>query len=335
MDRNIQILPEDWGFQDVIELLGEILNFTLFKLNETPVSVGSFVVFGIFMVVFIFIGKFVKSTLMKGVLPRFDIDKGMRYTLSRMSQYVVIVIGVLISFQFIGIDLSSLAVVFGLLSVGIGFGLQNLTSNFISGLIVLFERPISVGDRVVVNDIEGDVIEINIRSTKIRTLNNVSIIVPNSEFVSKDVVNYSHGDPTYRLDIEVGVAYGSDLDKVLQVMNDIAAENDRVLQTPEPKVHLTSFGDSAWNMELRVWIAEVGDYPDIRNILNQEIVRRFRENDIEIPFPQRDLNVRSPIPLPIRSEQEQDDKQGSGTESSQFEKGGDGNGEGDGDGDQG
>jgi len=199
----------------------------------------------------------------------------------------------------VGINLSSLTVIFGLLSVGIGFGLQNVTSNFISGLIILFERPISVGDRVMVNNIEGDITEINIRSTMVRTVNNISIIVPNSEFVSKDVINYSHGDPTYRLDINVGVAYGSDLDDVLKALKEVADENSSVMREPEPEVHLIEFGDSSWNMQLRGWIPDVKHYPRIRNELNQAIVRTFRKYKGEIPFPQRDLHVRSSVTLPV------------------------------------
>ncbi|MGM0587645.1 MAG: mechanosensitive ion channel family protein [Bacteroidota bacterium] len=289
------IMEQEWS--EILAFIQQILNFTLFELNNTPVTLMSFVIFLVFVGVFAFLSNLLRRFLFKRVLKRFQIDQGMRYTLSRVSQYSVMVIGVLISFQFIGIDLSSLAVIFGLLSVGIGFGLQNLTSNFISGLIVLFERPISVGDRVVVNDIEGDVIEINIRATKVRTVNNVSIIVPNSEFVAKDVVNYSHGDPTYRLDIDVGVSYGSDLDKVLRALKEVADENKTVMRTPPSEVHLTNFGDSAWDMQLRAWIPDVTEYPRVRNELNQAIVHKFRENNIEIPFPQRDLHMKSDAPV--------------------------------------
>jgi len=241
----------------------------------------------------------VRRALHRRILKRFKIDDGARYTLSRITQYIIITIGTLISFDFVGIDLSSLTVIFGLLSVGIGFGLQNVTSNFISGLIILFERPISVGDRVVVSDIEGDITEINIRSTMVRTVNNISIIVPNSEFVSKDVINYSHGDPSYRLDVNVGVAYGSDLDTVLKAMQEVADQNKSVMQTPKPEVHLIEFGDSSWNMQLRCWITDVKHYPRIRNEVNQAIVRTFRKYDVEIPFPQRDLHVRSSVKLPV------------------------------------
>lgn len=294
---NTYIMQAD--FQQIMDYAQSVLNFTLFSLNQNAVTVKDFIVFIIFLSVFIMLGSLVRRLMLKKVFKKYDhVEMGLRYTMARITQYVIVIIGVLISFQFIGISLSSLGVIFGLLSVGIGFGLQNVTSNFISGLIVLFERPVSVGDRVVVNDIEGDVMEINIRSTKIRTLNNVYIIVPNSEFVSKDVVNYSYGDPTYRVDMSVGVSYSSDLDTVNDTLLEIAKANKQVLDTPKPEVHLVEFGDSSWNMQLRVWIRNVKLHPSIRNEINREIVHRFREHEIEIPFPQRDLHLRSPIPLP-------------------------------------
>jgi len=292
-------------WKEVFSYLSDILNYQLFTLNKVPITVLSFLIFLFLFIFFISLAIFVRRALNQRVLKRFRIDAGTRYTLSRITQYIIITIGALISFDFIGVDLSSLAVVFGLLSVGIGFGLQNVTSNFISGLIILFERPISVGDRVMVNEIEGDVTEINIRSTMIQTVNNVSIIVPNSEFVSKDVVNYSHGDTSYRLDVNVGVAYGSDLDTVLKAMKEVADQNDNVMKRPEPEVHLIEFGESSWNMQLRAWIADVKRYPRIRNELNQAIVRTFRKYNIEIPFPQRDLHLRSSVKLPITDKEKE------------------------------
>ena len=287
---------------ELFSYLKNILNHQLFTVNDVPVTVSSIFIFLMLITFFIILGIVVRRLLTRRVLKRFRIDSGTSYTLSRISQYLVISIGVLISFNFVGINLSSLTVIFGLLSVGIGFGLQNVTSNFISGLIILFERPISVGDRVMVNNIEGDVTEINIRSTMVRTVNNISIIVPNSAFVSEDVVNYSHGDPSYRLDIDVGVSYSSDLDNVLDALNEVANNNANVMRRPESEVHLLSFGDSAWNMQLRTWIADVKHYPKVRNELNQAIVRTFRKYDIEIPFPQRDLHMRSSVERPFKED---------------------------------
>lgn len=292
-------------WDEIFNYLNEILNLTLFQIKETPVTVMSVLIFLILITGFIVLGVMARKALNRKILKRFKVDEGTTYTLSRITQYIIITIGALISFQFVGIDLSGLAVIFGLLSVGIGFGLQNVTSNFISGLIILFERPIKVGDRVTVNNIEGDVTEINIRSTKVRTVNNISIIVPNSEFVSKDVINYSHGDPTYRVDINVGVSYGSDLETVLKALQEVADENSYVLSKPKAQVHLIEFGDSSWNMQLRAWIGNVKDHPHVRNELNKAIVRKFREYGVEIPFPQRDLHVKSSISLPHYEEKKE------------------------------
>lgn len=289
---------------DILSAIQDFLNLRLFNLQDSPVTIMSLLIFIIFLSAFLFLGAFVRRFLRGKFLDKFQIDSGLKYTLSRVAQYIIVVLGVLISFQFVGIDLTSLAVIFGLLSVGIGFGLQNITANFISGLIIMFERPISVGDRVEVDGIEGDVTEISIRSTKIRTLNNISIIVPNSKFVENNVVNYSHGDPTFRLDIKVGVSYSSDLDTVLKALNEVAEEHPKVMKIPNHQVHLTEFGDSSWDMQLRVWISNVKDRYAFRNEFNQAIVRKFAEYEIEIPFPQRDLHVRSTVDLPIKNPKE-------------------------------
>lgn len=289
--------PSNYTIGDTFQYIWDLLQVQLFTIQNTPVTFMKLIIFILLLIGFSFLASFVKRVLNNRVLPRFVKDSGLRYTLSRMSQYIVVVIGVFISFQFLGINMTGLAVIFGFLSVGIGFGLQNVTSNFISGLIVLFERPISVGDRVSVSDIEGDIEEINIRSTTVKTLDNISIIVPNSEFVSRNVINFSHGDTTYRLSINVGVSYSSDLDKVLKALNEVAEESNDVLKTPKHDVHLRSFGDSSWDMKLLVWIPDVKKRYQVQNELNQAIVRKFAEYEIEIPFPQRDLHVRSGLDM--------------------------------------
>jgi len=149
---------------------------------------------------------------------------------------------------------------------------------------------------------QGDVEEINMRSTTVRSLNNISIIVPNSDFISGMVVNWSHGDQKIRLDIDVGVSYGSDLDAVLRSLREVADEHPEVLKEPLPDVLHTGFGDSSWKMMLRVWIGDPKRNPVIRSEINCAIVRKFRQNGVEIPFPQRDLHVRSPLPVPFLTE---------------------------------
>ncbi len=292
------------SWSDIVSWLGKILNARLVTIKQTPVTLASVLIFVIFLIATIIVARFVSRTVLGRLLKRFPLKDGIRYTLRRITEYGLIILGVVLAFQFVGINLSGLAVVFGLLSVGIGFGLQNVTANFVAGLVLLFERPIRVGDRITVGDVEGDVQEISLRATTIKTLNNISIIVPNSEFTSSNIINWSYADPKIRLDIDVGVSYQSNLDVVLKSLKEVADENSEVLRNPEPDVLLREFGDSSWNMRLRMWIGDAKRHHIVRSNINCAIVRKFRENAIEIPFPQRDLHVRSPLPVPVSSERD-------------------------------
>jgi small-conductance mechanosensitive channel len=285
---------------EVFDKVLRAFDHTLFRVNETPVTLTSLFTFLlIFGSIYVFSRLFTRM-LGRKVLAKAHVKESTAYTMQRLTHYVIVIIGAIISFQFIGINLSGLAVVLGLLSVGIGFGLQNITSNFIAGLILLFEKPINIGDRVTVGETVGDVMAINMRSTTIRSLQNIAIIVPNSEFISQRVTNWSYGDPRLRLDIDVGVSYSSDPDVVKRCLEEVAAENPAVLESPPPEVIHTGFGDSAWNMQLRCWIGTPKIYWRSISEINFAIVRKFRENGVEIPFPQRDLHVRSSIPLPVK-----------------------------------
>jgi small-conductance mechanosensitive channel len=291
------------NFDEIISTISKISNYTIFELNKTPVSVSSIFMFVLVILIFYFISRFLTKILLGQLFSRLKIEEGTRYNMQRVSHYIIMIIGAIVAFQFIGIDLSGLAVIFGLLSVGIGFGLQNVTSNFIAGLILLFERPIKIGDRITVGDTEGDVLEINIRSTTIRTLNNITIIVPNSEFISSNVINWSHGDPKIRINVLVGVSYGSNIDDVLKSLREVANEHPEVLKKPSSDILLRGFGDSSWDMDLRVWISHPKRHHIIKSDLNIAIVKKFREYGVEIPFPQRDLHVRSPLPIPFSGNQ--------------------------------
>jgi small-conductance mechanosensitive channel len=279
--------------KEFLEIFKDVINYPLFSINQTQVSPLIIFIFIFILLCFYFLAKIISSKVLSKILSKFNLEEGLMFTLIRISHYLVISIGALVAFQFVGIDLSGLAVILGFLSVGIGFGLQNVTSNFISGLILLFERPIKVGDRVTVGDTVGYVTNIKIRATTIRTLNNISIIVPNSDFISNNVINWTHGDKKIRIELKVGVSYSSDLDLVLSTLKKVALENNEVLKDPEPEVHLLNFGDSSWEMNLRVWIPDPRKYYYVCSDLNCEIVRNFRKNGIEIPFPQRDLHLRS------------------------------------------
>ena len=215
--------------------ISRFLHTTLVTINQTPITPASLIVFVLIVVASVFLTRAFTRLIFDRILKKLHIKEGIRYTLRRLTEYTFVFVGTIIAFQFVGIDLSGLAVIFGLLSVGIGFGLQSVTSNFVAGLVLLFERPIKIGDRITVGEVEGDVEEISLRATKIRTLNNISIIVPNSQFVSSNIVNWSYGDLRIRLDIDVGVSYGSDLDAVLTSLKEVALENPKVLKEPAPE----------------------------------------------------------------------------------------------------
>jgi small-conductance mechanosensitive channel len=280
------------------------MNFKLFEINKTAVTPSSILMFLVFIALFAVTSRVLQRVLKTQVFSRMSIDMGMQYTLTRITHYLIMIIGAVVAFQFIGIDLTGLAIILGFLSVGIGFGLQNITSNFVAGLILLLERPIKVGDRIMVGNQEGDVVEINMRSTTIRTVNNVAVIVLNSEFVSAKLENWSYGDETVRMDVNVGVSYESDLETVVRSLREVAAEHPEVLKNPAPDVLHIGFGDSAWNMRLRVWLGDSQRHLEVQSEINCAIVRKFQQNRVGIPFPQRDLHIRSPLPLPITPEAE-------------------------------
>lgn len=281
----------------------ELLELTLFKIQNTPITIASIVLFVLFLVIFSIAGRVISRLIFHRFLAKVEMDSGIRYTLTRFTNYTIVFIGVVISFQFIGIDLSGLAVIFGLLSVGIGFGLQNVTSNFIAGLILLIERPIKIGDRIIVGDQEGDVMEINMRSTTIRSLDFISIIVPNADFISGRVINFSHNDTKIKVRVEVGVSYSSDLDLVLKTLKDAAIQHPNINKDIEPIVLLKNFGDSSWDMVVVVWINDPQMHFIIASDIRMNIVRLFKERNIEIPFPQRDINFRNALPYKEKSEE--------------------------------
>lgn len=287
--------------ETIMVWINNIFDFEIFKLNQAPVRVEDIIKILVILVGFLIFSKIFTKYIFNKLLLKLKVDSGLHFTFTKIAHYIIMISGTAVALQTINLNLGGLVVIFGFLSVGIGFGLQNITSNFVSGLILLFERPIKIGDRVTVGDAEGHVTEINMRSTTIRSLNNISIIVPNSEFVSSRVINWSHGDLKVRLDVEVGVSYSSDLDLVIKALNEVAANSSHVLKEPKPEVIFKSFGDSSWDLQLRVWLKDPYDYYRIRSAINCDIVRKFRQYDIEIPFPQRDLHVRSPLPVPVFS----------------------------------
>jgi small-conductance mechanosensitive channel len=235
-----------------------------------------------------------KRFLFNRFLVNSGLDRSLQYAIAQIVSNLVLVIGIFVVLENTGIHLGALTVFAGAVGVGIGFGLQNIASNFISGLVILAERPITIGDRVEVAGLEGQVELIRARSTVIRTNDNIAMIVPNSKFIEENVTNWTYGDPRVRFRIPVGVAYGTDVNKVREALIAAGQSNPHVLRDPAPSVFLNKFGDSAIDFELVVWSTEMSHRPSrFRSDLNFAIEERFRMAGIEIPFPQRDLHIRS------------------------------------------
>lgn len=281
---------------EVKDYIVDIFTTPLFNIGEEPFTLTSIIIFIVSVGLLVFIsGKFNKF-LVNRILARYDLDIGVRQSIGTIIRYFLLVLGMIIIVQASGINLSALTVLAGALGVGIGFGLQNIADNFISGLIILFERPIKVGDRIEVGEINGDVIKISGRSTTVLTNDNISIIVPNSEFVSSRVINWSHNDRKVRFRYPVKVSYKEDPDKVRAVLLEVLHANQGVLQTPPPDVWFEDFGDSSLNFNLMVWTSQYVQRPrNLKSQLYYEIFRKFREHNIEIPFPQRDLHIKSGV----------------------------------------
>jgi len=277
--------------------IGKIIEYPIFYTNQRPVTVTSVVIGIIILLIFVVLSRGLRKVIKTKLFPKYMLDEGIQLAILKVVHYLLVGLGIIVAVQSIGLNLTSLAVVFGLLSVGIGFGLQNVVSNFISGLIILFERPIKIGDRITIGDVLGDVVNISLRATLIRTVDNISIIVPNSEFITSRVINWSHRDPKVRVHIPVGVAYGSDVPLVIKSLLEVADNHPQVMKDPPPKVWFNEFGNSSLNFELLVWILDPKGRPDIISELNKRIDEIFRENKITIPFPQRDLHVRSSVPI--------------------------------------
>src|SRR6266850_1584013 len=251
------------------------------------------VVLGIAVLVFtLFLSRNISSLLDQRIAKRTHLDPGLRYTIARLVRYLLVVIGVLIALKLFGIDLTSIAVLFTALSVGIGFGLQYIAADIASGFILLFERPVRVGDRITIGEDEGDVQSINLRTTVVATNDRISIIVPNSKLVSQRLINWSYGDPRARIAIPVGVAYGSDIDLVTKTLLTAAEEVDNVLRDPAPKIQFLKFGDWSLDFRLLVWTNRPRLHTQIRSDINYRIERLFRQAGIEIPFPQTELRLR-------------------------------------------
>ncbi|QEQ00246.1 mechanosensitive ion channel [Thermosynechococcus sp. QKsg1] len=282
----------DSTIQFLLERVAVVFNTPFMELGRTKVTLNFLFLILFLSLAVIFISRWVSEWLKSRVLMQLRVDRGSQETITRVVSYSLSFIGFIVVLQTAGIDLSSLTVLAGVLGIGFGFGLQTLASNFISGLAILFEHPIKVGDFIEVDGLLGTVEKISIRATIIRTNDSQYVIVPNNRFIEKNVVNWSYGSPDSRIHIPVSVAYGSDTVLVTEALLSAARQDPRVLLTPPPSVWFRGFGENAYLFELLVWINRPQDSEPIKSALNFLIEQELRQRQIEVPFPQLDLRLR-------------------------------------------
>jgi len=280
--------------QDILAGTKSFLSIPLMKIGSMQLTLWTIIYLFVLSILLIYLSGKLKSLVADRLLARKNIDIGVRQAAASILRYIVIAVGFVIILQTAGIDLTALNVLAGAVGIGVGFGLQNIVNNFISGLIILFERPIKVGDRIEVGSVEGDVVKIKGRSTTVVTNDNIAIIVPNSSFITENVVNWSHTGRTVRFKVPVTVSYASDVRFVEKLLLDVAAENPDVLDTPPPGVRFLEFGESGLLFELRVWSSTLIHRKGLLiSALNFGIIDKFREHGIKMPFPQREIHIRS------------------------------------------
>ena len=282
----------------------EFLSVPVTSVGNTEITLWTIVYFFFLTIILFYVTGKLRKWIVYKLLEKSKIDLGVRIATGTIFRYVILAIGLIIVLQTVGVDLSTLTILAGALGIGIGFGLQNITNNLVSGIIILFERPIKVGDRIEVGKVAGDVVRISMRSTTIITNDNISIIVPNSEFISSTVINWSHIDRNIRLNFPVDVSFQEDPQRVRKFLLEVAEENDGVLKVPKPDVLFDKFGESSLVFNLRVWTREYINRPGVlRSQLYYAIFEKFTKHGIKIPFPQRDIHFKSSdVPIVIQSQ---------------------------------
>ncbi len=281
---------------DFLEKLGHYFTVKLFSIGNSDITLSTIAFLIVSVFILIYLSRKLSEFIGKHISHRYGTTEATTQSVSTIIRYAILVIGLMVVVQTAGIDLSTLSILAGALGVGIGFGLQNITNNFISGLIILFEQPIKIGDRIEVGNIVGEVTKISARATKILTNDNIIVIVPNSEFISSKVINWSHNDRNVAFRFQVGVAYKEDPVFIKKLLLEVSNENKGVLKNPAPEVLFDEFGESSLNFNLRVWTHEYANRPtNLKSQLYYSIFEKFKEHGVEIPFPQRDLHLKSGI----------------------------------------
>jgi small-conductance mechanosensitive channel len=254
------------------------------------ITLGDVVAFGLTLWAAFLVSRFVRFALEEDLYPRLRLAHGLPYAVSSLAHYAILFGGFLLAMLSLGLDVNRFTVLAGAFGVGVGFGLQTVVNNFVSGLILLFERPIQVGDAVQLGELTGEITRIGIRSSTLRTWEGAEVIVPNSSMIQDPVTNWTLSDRTRRFDISIGAAYGSDPERVLEVLLEAAKRDRRVLPSPEPVALFMGFGASSLDFQLRVWTDDP-QWPLVRSDLSVAVYRAFQANGIEIPFPRQDVHL--------------------------------------------
>lgn len=292
MDNSFKVLLEQ-AMSILKALQAPIIEFSNAKVSIITILIS------FLAVVFSFrIARYLGKMLNKQ-LQRKEVDSGVRDSLEKFLRYFIIGFGILFSLDNLGVSFNSLAAIGAVLMVGIGFGLQNITQNFFSGIIILIERPIKVGDIIRVGDTSGRIVDIRVRSTIVQTRDDISIIVPNSKLVSEEVINQSFTGQRIRQHVRVGVAYGSNIDLVQSLLIEAAKNHSKVLTSPVPICVFEDFGDSSLNFDIRFWCSDIWEMENICSDIRCQIDRLFRENQVSIPFPQRDIHIKTTQGSPL------------------------------------
>lgn len=297
-------LTDIWGLFPGPGAAFRVLWGASFEIGSTELSLGGVLLAVLALYLVFLVSGLVRSSLEGEVLAKRELDAGIRTAIGTLVHYFLVTVGFFLALSILGVDLTSFALVVGALGVGVGLGLQDLVKNFFSGLVLLFERPVRVGDTVILEGDWATVKKIGLRATTVTTFDRSEIIVPNGDLTSKRVTNWTLSDQVSRLVLPVGVAYGSDVERVFRILEEVAVEHPDVLEDPAPSVLFTGFGNSSLDFELRVWVGSIEVRLTTFSDLHARVDRRFRESGITIPFPQRDLHFKSGVGIgeAIRSE---------------------------------
>ena len=279
-------------YESHIEAIQGVLSIGL-NVGSVRITVGLVIAAAAILYGSFIASRAIQRVLMEEVFPRRQMERGVGISMGRLVHYGFVLLGFLLALATLGVDLKNITIIGGALGVGIGFGLQTIVNNFVCGIILLFERPIKVGDYIELGGQWAEIKKIGLRATSVQTFDRADIVVPNSDLITNQVTNWTRSDRLARIRIPVGVAYGSDVTLVMKILLECVKENPSVIQSPAPRVYFLGFGESSLDFQLRVYLTNIDNWYPVQSEILQEIDRKFRLEGIEIPFPQRDLHLRS------------------------------------------